>query len=154
MKMNPELRFFYEQKRCCQQEEEFLEKAVENLQDPFRSCHYHLSGECRTDHFCRQLVKKVAVGSTFKNMLELKKWLRPGTAVYVRHREGWLIVTADPFSYLGKCFEEKDGIVLISKRNKYCMNCRHKKVPEGTNVCETCKPLFFPAQKAKIAEAV
>jgi len=140
--MNIQLEVLY--KRCCKQPLSFLKKAADRKTSPHKNCPFYEAEECRSDYFCRQLVKTPVVGSWFANLLHLKKWLRPGEAVYVRKNDtGGLTVTTDPFPFIGNFYpKRKDGLILISKRDRFCSCCRGKEVTGKSNLCKKCQPLY------------
>jgi hypothetical protein len=142
--MNIQLLALYE--NCCQQPLEFLEKAIKRRSDPFENenCRFYNTGECRSDYFCRQLVKKVVVGSWFPNALAAKRWMSPGTACYAKKVDtGGIIIIEDPKPFKGDWKKnQKKGLVFITKKDIYCSNCARRRALEKIGVCEACLPLF------------
>jgi hypothetical protein len=140
--MNVQLLVLYE--TCCKQSVAFLEKALKKVAHPHETCDFFQEGACTSDFFCRQLARKPAVGSWFSDMLQLKKQLKPGEAVYARRNDtGGLTVTTDPFPYIGHSYpKERDGTILVSKRNKLCNNGCGKEVLKNSNLCKRCRALF------------
>jgi hypothetical protein len=140
--VNPQLEVLY--KDCCRQSVEFLEGAMKEIKHPYETCEFYKKELCRSDFFCRQLTKKPVTGSWYADILQLKRWLKPGEAVYAKKMDtGGLTVTTDPFPFIGYQYpREKNGLVLISKRDKHCSCCRGKDVVEKTNLCKKCQPLY------------
>jgi hypothetical protein len=128
----------------CKQNIEFLEKAMWEIKHPHETCEFYTEGLCRSDFFCRQLTKKPVVGSWYVNILQLKRWLKPGEAVYARKMDtSGLTVTTDPFPFIGYQYpKERNGLILVSKRDKFCSCCRGKDVMEKTNLCKKCQTLY------------
>lgn len=133
-------------KTCCHQSLEFLDKAARRKVNPFenKNCEFYESDKCRSDFFCRQLIKKVVIGSWFSNVKQAKAWMRPGMACYAKPMDtGGIVITTDPIPFLGDwTINQKEGLFFITKKYVYCSNCAKERALKQISVCNTCLPLF------------